>query len=66
MPLREANKSDLITPEQLKFLFSNAEVIYNINKQFSADIDKALEDWSPTAKIGVVFLSIVRFSSKIR
>jgi len=52
--------SDFITLEQLKYLFSNVEVIYNINNQFLRDLEHTLKDWNPTTKIGAVFLSIVR------
>jgi hypothetical protein len=65
MPLRESalrgNPADqLMSLDDLKAIFSNVEVLLNVNKQFLADIDAVVENWSMVSKIGSVFLSIVR------
>lgn len=61
-PLRNRPQNEtgvtIITPQQTKFLFSNIEVILEMNTKFHDLLRERLEKWSDHQKIGDVFVSM--------
>lgn len=61
-PIKNQNPSDPIIPLDLaKSLFSNLEIIFNINKQFLEDLEGVIKNWSPNQCVGNVFVSSIPF-----
>lgn len=56
IPLKQ-NK--LISAEDVSTMFSNVEVIYGVNQQLLDSLEKAIKNWSPSQKIGQIFLKMV-------
>lgn len=61
LALRGGAQEQLISVDDLKVIFSNVDVLVNVNKKFLEDLTVALESWSPTTKIAPVFLKVVPF-----
>lgn len=66
LPLREFSirgtaQDQLISGDDLKIIFSNVDVLLNVNKKFLDDLTVALESWSPTAKVAPVLLKVIPF-----
>jgi hypothetical protein len=66
IPLRNAAASEdtaIISKQNVQAMFPYIDILYNINKQFLIDLQERQKNWSPTQKIGDIFLKMVRFSS---
>ena len=62
-PLRAASLNEqtaIISAQQVKNMFPNIEIIYNVNKQFLADLQERFNNWSIQQRIGDIFLRMVR------
>jgi hypothetical protein len=57
-PLRiDGPEGNIITPDQIKSIFSDVEVILRYNSVFLAELEGVMAVWDPTkTKLGQVFL----------
>lgn len=63
LPIRDvANKgSEGITPADVREIFSNIELIVNVNKEFLKDLKARFTPWTKDTCIGDVFLKFIPF-----
>jgi hypothetical protein len=61
LALRGGAQEQLISVDDLKVIFSNVDVLLNVNKKFLDDLTVALETWSPTAKVAPTLLKVMPF-----
>ena len=59
-PLTTTNK-DVLNENEMKVLFSNIETVYQTNKTFCDDLTNRCKEYTPTTKIGDVFLQFIPF-----
>lgn len=59
VPLREANPP-ILAKEDIKTIFSDIEILYNINSSLLMQLELRMVSWSPCQKIGDVFNTMVR------
>ena len=59
-PLTAKNK-DVLNENEMKVLFSNIETVYQTNKTFCDDLTNRCKEYTPTTKIGDVFLQFIPF-----
>jgi hypothetical protein len=55
------NKKLLLPPQTVKKLFSDIEIIHNVNAILKSNIDKAMESWGPSSQLGNVFVQVMNF-----
>jgi hypothetical protein len=55
------NKKLTLSPANIKSMFSDIEIIYNVNSMLKNSIDKAMETWGPASELGNIFVSIMGF-----
>lgn len=62
-PLRTGsyNKKLVLDKATLKDLFSDLEIIYNVNNVLLTMINKAMENWGPHSQMGSLFVYIMNF-----
>jgi hypothetical protein len=63
-PLRAASLNEqtaIISTQQVKNLFPNIEIIYNVNKQFLLDLQERVNNWSIQQRVGDIFFSMTGF-----
>jgi len=56
-----ASLKPILAKEEVEALFSNVELILNLNKELLKRIQKKMETWTDTTVIGDVFLTISPF-----
>eukprot|EP01119_Soliformovum_irregulare_P021238 TRINITY_DN7030_c0_g1_i1.p1 TRINITY_DN7030_c0_g1~~TRINITY_DN7030_c0_g1_i1.p1 ORF type:complete len:772 (-),score=249.29 TRINITY_DN7030_c0_g1_i1:38-2353(-) len=61
-PLKEAlKKKPIIDQENLNNIFSDIEMILNLNTKLLTDLSPIVKNWSPRARLGKIFLNIADF-----
>lgn len=58
LSLLTTNRSDGLTPADVRTIFSNAELIWNCNREFLSDLSKRFP-WTPSSCIGTLLLPVV-------
>lgn len=53
------SEAAILTNEDIVAIFSNIDIIYNFSKEMVQLLDERMKQWSPTQKIGDVFLRLV-------
>ena len=59
-PLSSTHK-DVLSESEQKILFSNIETVYQTNKTFCDDLSERCKEYTPTTKIGDIFLRFIPF-----
>ncbi len=57
--MKIAQNKGFITPDQIKLIFSEVEVILGVNTTVLNELEERMREWSNTQKIGDIFLNIV-------
>jgi len=55
------NKKLILPASTLKTLFSDLEIIQNVNAVLKQSIDKSMETWGPASQLGNIFVSVMGF-----
>lgn len=55
------NKKLILPAATLKTMFSDIEIIYNVNNMLKQSIDKCMQTWQPASKLGSIFVAIMGF-----